>query len=313
VNGRPPKLRVTALSGGVGGARLVAGLAGLDDVELTVVVNTGDDFEHWGLRICPDLDTVMYTLAGLSDRTRGWGLAGETFRARDMMRRYGAPTWFNLGDADLATHLVRTEALRGGESLSAVTARMSAALGIAARILAATDEPRPTMVALAAGGELPFQRWFVEQRCPPCRGVRYVGTDRPADGVIEAIAGADVVVFAPSNPYVSLLPIVSLAGVRDALAARPCVGVSPIVGGRAVKGPLAAMLTEIDGEQPGPAAIVARYGGLLDALVVEHGDAMPIAGVRVVASSTVMRSADARRALGRVVVDVGRDLQRAYS
>lgn len=295
-------MRAVVLSGGVGGAKLVAGLdAALGD-RLTVIVNTGDDFEHWGLRISPDLDTVMYTLAGLADQERGWGLRDETFGARDMMVRLGGPAWFNLGDRDLATHLTRTEALRRGVTLTDITARMCADLGVRATVLPAVDEPRPTIMHLHDGTELPFQRWFVERRCPPVRSVEYRGENAPTTAVRTALQRADAIILAPSNPYVSLLPILSLDGVRECVAARFCVAVSPIVGGRAVKGPLAAMLRDIDGDEPDARAIAARYPGLVDVFVVERGDGLPIAGVKVVEGDTVMTCAAQRRALADLVL-----------
>lgn len=281
-------MRVVALSGGVGGARLVDGLAAvLAPADLTVVVNTGDDFDHWGLRICPDLDTVMYTLAGLSDRAQGWGLAGESFRTLDAVRRLGGDAWFRLGDQDLGTHLVRTARLRAGEPLSAVTARLCAALEVGARVLPMAEAPRATIIE-TADGDLGFQDWLVRARgAPVVTGVRFEGTRAPAAGVIAAIAAADLVVLTPSNPFVSLDPILTLDGVRAAVAAKPVVAVSPIVGGRAVKGPLAGMLESLAGIAPSAAAVAAHYGGLVGGWVVEHGDGAEVPG-RVVETATVM-------------------------
>jgi LPPG:FO 2-phospho-L-lactate transferase len=296
-------MRVVALSGGVGGARLLDGLArALPEGELTCIVNTGDDFEHLGLHVSPDLDTVMYTLSGLADEERGWGLAGETFSALSMVERYGGASWFALGDRDLATHIVRTEALRRGEPLSSVTARLTRAVGIPHPILPMADERVSTLLDTVDHGTLPFQTWFVKHRAPAVRAVRFEGSRSPAPGVIQAIAAADVVVLGPSNPYVSIDPILSLDGVRAALAAKGLVMVSPIVGGRAVKGPLAAMLGELGGEEPSAAAVVRHYRGLVRAAVVETGDEGALSGIPVLATSTVMRSRDDRLRLAREVI-----------
>lgn len=284
--------RVVALSGGVGGARFLDGVArALPPGALTCIVNTGDDFVHLGLTICPDLDTVMYTLAGLGDETRGWGLAGESFAAMEMVRRYGGPAWFALGDRDLATHLLRSEALRAGEPLSSVTARLCAAVGIGARVLPMAEAPCRTMIETVSHGTLPFQEWFVGRRAQPAvRAVRFDGRPPPAPGVLEAIDAADVVLIGPSNPYVSIDPILALDGVRAALARRPVVAVSPIVGGRAVKGPLGTMIPELTGAAPSAAAIARHYGPLLRGLVVERGDEHDVAGVAVRATDTIMRT-----------------------
>lgn len=294
---------VVALSGGVGGAKLVHGLArALPAESLTAVVNTGDDFEHLGLTICPDLDTCMYTLAGLSDDARGWGLADESFRALESVARLGGDDWFRLGDRDLGTHLVRTDALRRGERLTAVTARLAAALGVGPRLLPMCDAPRATVIDTADEGTLSFQHWLVRRRAEPAvRAVRYVGADAPTLEVLDALARADLVVLCPSNPYVSLDPILTLRGVREALAGRRVVAVSPIVHGRAVKGPLAAMIPALDGREPTPAAIAARYAGLLSAMVVEAGDEAGLA-LPTLATSTVMRSHEDRERLAREVL-----------
>jgi LPPG:FO 2-phospho-L-lactate transferase len=280
-------VRVVALSGGVGGARLVDGLAAVLAPEgLTVVVNTGDDFTHWGLRICPDLDTVMYTLAGVGDRARGWGLADETFCALEAVRALGGEDWFQLGDRDLGTHLVRTAGLRT-RSLTEVTAGLCQALGVKHRILPMADDARSTIIE-TAGGDLGFQDWLVRERGEPSvTGVRFVGTRGSTEGVLAAIAAADVVVLTPSNPYVSVDPILTLDGVRAAVAAKPVVALSPIVHGRAVKGPLAGMLESLGGVPPSAAAVAAHYGSLVDRWVVETGDAVGVPGP-VLETATVM-------------------------
>jgi LPPG:FO 2-phospho-L-lactate transferase len=284
--------RVVALSGGVGGARFLEGLLrALPAEALTCVVNTGDDFSHLGLTICPDLDTVMYTLAGVGDEVRGWGLTGETFLAMEMVRRYGGPDWFALGDRDLATHLIRSEALRAGASLSSVTARLCTALGIGARVLPMAEEPCRTLIDTVADGTLPFQEWFVARRAQPAvRAVRFDGRPPPAPGVLAAIDAAELVLIGPSNPYVSIDPILALDGVRAALARRPVVAVSPIVGGRAVKGPLGTMIPQLTGAPATAAAIARHYGALLRGLVVERGDEEDIAGVAVRATDTIMHT-----------------------
>jgi LPPG:FO 2-phospho-L-lactate transferase len=288
---------VVALSGGVGGARLAHGLSrALAPDALTVIVNTGDDLEHWGLHVSPDLDTVMYTLADLADEERGWGLRGETFRALDMMKRYGGADWFGLGDGDLATHLVRTEMMRNGATLTEATARLARGNGVATRILPMADLPCRTRIATVAHGELPFQDWFVRHRAPAVRSIRFDPDPPPAPDVIPAIEAADLVVIGPSNPYVSVDPILSRPGVRAALAKKPVVAMSPIVGGVAVKGPLAEMMPALAGTPASAAAIAAHYGALLRGIVVERGDEEAVPGVRALATETIMRSrADALR------------------
>jgi LPPG:FO 2-phospho-L-lactate transferase len=308
---------VVALSGGVGGARLLHGLAAeLPAHALTAIVNTGDDFVHWGLTICPDLDTVMYTLSGLAHEARGWGLAGETFQALAMVERLGGPSWFQLGDRDLGTHLVRTESLRRGETLSALTARLCRALGIRQRILPMADQPRGTRIDSPARGSLqtlPFQEWFVRERCQPeIARIWFEGSAEPAAEVIDAITGAELVIIGPSNPYVSIDPILTLRGVRDALATRPVIALSPIVGGKAVKGPLAEMIVQLAGKQPSAAAIVdhyrERYGDILSGVVIERGDEDGIAGPRVLATSAIMSDIGDRARLAREILAFGETL-----
>jgi LPPG:FO 2-phospho-L-lactate transferase len=297
-------MKVVALSGGVGGARLLDGLArALPPGSLTAVVNTGDDFVHLGMSVSPDLDTVMYTLAGLAHEERGWGLAEETFAGLAMVKRYGGPDWFGLGDRDLATHLLRTEALRAGEPLSAITRRLCTALGIEHLVLPMSDLPVATMIETTTEGTLPFQQWFVRRRAePPVRAVHFDGGRTPAPGVLDAIDGCDLVVIGPSNQYVSVDPILCLEGVRDAMARKPVVALSPIVGGAAIKGPLATMIRELTGEAPSAGAVARHYRGLLRAMVVERGDEATVEStpmLRVLGTSTVMRSRDDRLRLAR--------------
>lgn len=300
---------VVALSGGVGGARFAYGLYhALEPGALSVIVNTGDDFTHWGLAISPDLDTVMYTLAGLSDDDRGWGLRGETFQALEAMRRFGGDDWFALGDRDLATHLVRTEALSRGTTLSEVTARLRTSAGITAKILPMCDEPCRTIVETDSHGALPFQEWFVKHRTPTVRRLRFDGDPKPAPGVLPAIEAADLVLIGPSNPYVSVDPILSRPGVRDALEKRTVIAVSPIVRGSAVKGPLGDMIRSLEGEGPSAAAVARHYGQLLTGYVVEHGDEPGIEGPRVRACDTIMGTRDGRVRLATEVLAFAEDL-----
>jgi LPPG:FO 2-phospho-L-lactate transferase len=318
-------MKVVALSGGVGGARFVHGLSrALPEASLTVVVNTGDDFDHWGLHVSPDCDTVMYTLADLAHEERGWGLAEESFHTLEMVRRYQGDDWFQLGDRDLATHILRTQGLRRGETLSAITDRLSRALGVRARLVPMADGPCRTLIDTVDQGTLSFQDWFVRHRAGPAvRAVRFEGDPPPAPAVLPALAEADLVVFGPSNPYVSIDPILSRPGVRAALAARaitlgetpkpparPVIAVSPIVGGRAVKGPLGTMIPELSGRLPSPAAIVQHYGGLLAGIVVERGDEGGVGGLPVLATDTVMRSRAESLRLAREVLAFAESLRR---
>jgi LPPG:FO 2-phospho-L-lactate transferase len=309
---------VVVLSGGVGGARFARGLAAVLPADaLTVVVNTGDDFVWWGLAISPDLDTVMYTLAGLAHEERGWGLDGETFQALAMVERYGGPAWFQLGDRDLATHLVRTEALARGETLTAVTAHLCDRLGVRPRVLPMADAPRRTRIDTVEHGTLLFQEWFVRERARPAVArVWFDGSDTPAPGLTSTLASAELVLIGPSNPYVSIDPILSLTGVRAALANTPVVAVSPIVGGRAVKGPLGEMIPQLTGARASAAAVCAHYAhrwdGLLAGFVVERGDEGEIANVAdvpVLATDTIMSDRAASERLAREVLAFGERLR----
>jgi len=304
-------MRVTALAGGTGAAKLLRGLvACVGGANLTVVVNTGDDADIWGLHVCPDLDTVTYALAGLLDVTRGWGRADETFRCLEAMGTLGAPSWFSLGDRDLATHLTRTAALRAGEPLSAVTARLAASLGVAACILPMSDEPVRTMVQTTQA-RLTFQEYFVRDRAGgDVVAVEYAGAAaaRPAPGVLAAIAEADVVIVCPSNPVTSVGPILAVPGVAIALAtARTVVGVSPIVGGAPVSGP-AGRLMRARGLEVSPAGVAAAYAPWLRALLVDprDSDAAPgleRVGVRAVVTDVMMTDHGREVALARRVLE----------
>jgi LPPG:FO 2-phospho-L-lactate transferase len=302
-------VKVAVLSGGVGGARFVRGV--VDVVEprtVTVVGNVGDDLEVLGMHVSPDLDSVLYALAGLVDAERGWGRADETWRALGTVAALGGETWFLLGDRDLGLHLVRTQALRNGERLSAVTARLARQLAVEATLLPATDDRLRTWIATAVG-ELPFQEWFVARAArDEVDGVRFEGGEdaTAAPGVIESLAAADVILLAPSNPYVSLGPILAVAEIRAAIERRrvPCVAVSPLIGGRAVKGPADRMLARLAGGTS-PANVAGCYPGLIDALVVDERDAHDLAGlgeVRPIVTRTLMRDADARRALAEAAL-----------
>ncbi len=296
--------RVVALSGGVGGAKLVSGLADiLPASDLTVVVNTGDDFTHWGFHIAPDIDTVMYTLSGLSHPVQGWGIAGDTFTALAMVERYGGESWFRLGDRDLGTHIVRAQALASGKTLTEVTESLCRALGVAPRLLPMSDGPRRTVFDTVEHGPLSFQEYFVKHGFrPTVRRVRFDGDPPPSPVAIEAIAAADFVVICPSNPYVSVDPIITLPGMREALARKTVIAVSPIVGGKALKGAAAKLMVELGDGEPSAAGVARHYGDLLTAFVVEHGDAVVIPGLRVHATNTVMVTQADRRSLAADVI-----------
>ncbi len=310
--------KVVALSGGVGGARLLQGLQQAlaeDGGELTAIVNTGDDFTHWGLAISPDLDTVMYWLSGLMHEARGWGLAEESFAVLERVRAYGGADWFALGDRDLATHILRSEGLARGETLSAITARLCQALGIPTRVLPMADAPCRTMIDLEPGSApepltRSFQDWFVRLRAAPAvRRVWFDGDPPPAPGVIAAIDQADLVIIGPSNPYVSIDPILSRPGVRAALQRRKAVALSPIVAGQAVKGPLATMIPQLAGCSASAAAIAAHYGPLLAGLVVERGDEAGLGALPVLATQTVMHDGADRLRLAREILGFARSLR----
>ena len=274
----------------------------------TVVGNVGDDVEALGLHVSPDLDSILYALAGLADERRGWGRADESWRALETVAALGGENWFALGDRDLGLHLVRTEALRAGDPLSAVTARLTEALGVEARVLPATDDRLRTWLETPAG-TFPFQQWFVARRHrDDVDAVRFEGeaAARPAPGVIEAIAEADLILLAPSNPYVSIGPILAVRELREALARRtvPSVAVSPLIRGRAVKGPADRMLQRLAGGTS-PRHVAGCYPGLIDALVVDEADADDLAGlgeVRPIVTQTLMRNADARRRLAETAL-----------
>lgn len=307
---------ILALAGGVGGAKLADGLArSLAPQDLAIAVNTGDDFEHLGLRISPDLDTVMYTLAGIANPVTGWGQAEESWAFMGALEKLGGPSWFRLGDRDLATHVERTQRLARGESLSAVTRVLCERLGVRHALIPMSDEPVPTRVRTDAGW-LDFQHYFVREQCRPAlREVRYEGAEkaRPAVALGRALASVALegVVICPSNPHLSVAPILALPGVREAVrGARPVVAVSPIVGGEAIKGPAAKIMREL-GLEVSALGVARWYEGLASILVIDHGDAalaprIEALGIQAAVTDTVMRDAAGRARLGAECISLVR-------
>jgi LPPG:FO 2-phospho-L-lactate transferase len=303
-------VKVVVLSGGVGGARFVRGLVDVvPPADVTVIGNVGDDVEVLGLHVSPDLDSILYALAGWNDEERGWGRAGETWNALESAAALGGESWFRLGDRDLGLHLVRAQALRAGERLSAVTARLARAAGVETRLLPATDDRLRTWLETPAGS-FPFQEWFVARgHRDEVDAVRFEEADtaRPAPGVLDAMHGADLILVAPSNPYVSIGPILAVSEIREALVARsaPAVAVSPLIGGRAVKGPADRMLKRLAGGTA-PTQVASCYKGLIDALVVDEADADDLDGleVRAIVTRTLMVDDAARRALAEAALGV---------
>jgi LPPG:FO 2-phospho-L-lactate transferase len=308
---------IVGLAGGVGGAKLLQGLAlALPDGELTAIVNTADDFELYGLHISPDLDTVLYTLAGLANPATGWGIAGDTRATLDAIARLGRDPWFILGDQDLATHILRTERLKAGSPLSEVMAEFTSALGVATKILPMTDDRVATNV-LTPDGWLEFQEYFVHRRQEDdVLAVEFRGAaeSTPAPGVPEAIAEAEMIVVCPSNPIVSIGPILAVPGIRDALeqTTASVVAVSPIVGGRALKGPADKMLATL-GHEVSAKGIATQYQELIDGIVIDHVDAelaasIETSGPRVLTTQAVMGDAEDRRRLAAEILEFGRSL-----
>jgi len=302
---------VVALAGGVGGAKLAYGLAQVVPADrLTIIVNTADDFELYGLHISPDLDTVMYTLAGIANPDTGWGVAGDTFETLSAIGRYGQAPWFRLGDRDLATHILRTQMLRQGRTLTAVTQTLSRALGVGPRLLPMTDDRLATIVETDEG-DLEFQDYFVRRRWQPVvRGIRFagLGTAQPTPEVLAAIEAVGLIILCPSNPFVSIDPILALPGVRDRLRAAPAVvAVSPIVGGRALKGPAAKMLAEL-GLEVSAYTVAAHYADFLSGFVLDPVDAAEESriaelGMRVQVTNTIMQTAEDKTVLARRVLE----------
>ena len=300
-------MTVVVLAGGLGGSRFASSLSeAIAPRELTIVGNVGDDVEVQGLHVSPDLDTILYTLTGRLDEERGWGRRDETWAALETAAELGAETWFRLGDRDLGLHLVRTARLRRGEPLSSVTRSLATAFGLEPQLLPATDDRLRTWLTTPAG-EFPFQEWFVaRQHRDEVDAVRFEGGDeaRAAPGVIEALEEADLIAIAPSNPYVSIGPILAVAGIRAALERRrvPAVAVSPLIGGKAVRGPADRMLARLAGGT-GPEQVTGCYKGLIDALVIDEADAGQPAGVPTIVTRTLMNGAEARSRLADAVLD----------
>ena len=310
-------MKVCALAGGVGGAKLASGLQDvLPPGELSVVVNTADDFDLWGLHICPDLDTVMYALAGISNPETGWGIVNESFETLNMLESYGEETWFKLGDRDLATHILRTSSMRSGETLTEVTAGLSIALGVESAVLPMSDDPVSTVLETAEG-RLEFQEYFVRrgQRDEvlgiELRGIQDAG---PTERVLAAVSAANAIVLCPSNPVVSVGPILALPGMTEALisSSAPKVAVSPIVGGRALKGPADRMLASL-GHEVSATGVARMYAGLVDGMVVDRTDegeraGIEVLGMRVLVTQSVMRDAEDRALLASETLEFGAGL-----
>ncbi len=306
-------MKIVALAGGVGGAKLADGLAQILPPEaLTIIVNTGDDFEHLGLYISPDLDTVCYTLAGLANPEAGWGRAGETFEVLENIRALGGPDWFRLGDKDLATHLERTRRMKEGQTLSQITRDFCAAWGVRHAVLPMSDNPVRTMVNTVEDGELSFQEYFVHRKCEPkVKGFRFAGIEsaRPTLQVQKALEQADAIVICPSNPWVSIDPILAVLQLR-ATVHRPSsiVAITPIIGGKTVKGPAAKMYTEL-GIEPSALAVAEHYKNLLTGFALDTVDAdlaknVQLANVRTYITNTLMKSQDDRRRLAQDVLNL---------
>jgi LPPG:FO 2-phospho-L-lactate transferase len=308
-------MKVVALAGGVGGAKLADGLSqSMDARHLTVVVNTGDDFRHFNLLVCPDLDTVCYTLAGLANSNTGWGRENETWSAMETLETLGAPTWFRLGDRDLGWHLERTRRIETGQALGQITADFCRILGIEARVLPMSDDPVPTRV-YTSEGEMPFQEYFVQHQCIPIvTGFRFVGLEnaRLAEGVLDAVRAAELVVICPSNPWVSIDPILAIQGMSREIAFRKVVAVSPIISGKTLKGPAAKMFAEL-GIQPSAYAVARHYSDILSGFIIDLQDAelaveIEALGIEVAVENIIMKDRSDRRRLADKVLEFGKML-----
>jgi LPPG:FO 2-phospho-L-lactate transferase len=302
-------LNVVVFVGGVGGAKLAYGLAQvLPPDELSIIVNTGDDFWLYGLRICPDLDTITYTLSGLVDTTNGWGIGGDTRHMLEALKRYGEEPWFGLGDQDVATHLLRTAALRDGASLTEITGRLTKKLGIPQRILPMTDAPVGTIVDTVEHGEIDFQTYFVRYRWQSTvKSLRLAGIESAvvSQPVREVLEKADVILIGPSNPWLSIDPILAVPGMRALITARPIprVAVSPIVGGKAIKGPADKLMGEL-GYEPSAEAVVGYYGEVINGFVYDQTDAgLEIPLLHSMTCETVMKSNEDKIILAQNVID----------
>lgn len=310
--------RVVAICGGVGGAKLALGLQDILADRLNVVVNVADDFTHLGLAISPDLDTVLYTLSGLNDEDRGWGRAGETWNFMSALTKIGAESWFLLGDRDVATHVERTRRLHSGQTITEITAAFAAQLGVKAKIYPVTNDPIRTVVD-TNDGRMEFQRYFVEHRCEPeVKGIEFNGISaaKPSDEVLRALRSNDVdlVVICPSNPYLSIDPILKIPDLTAAIRASgaPVIAVSPIIGGQSIKGPTKKLMDELNVPVNTP-SIAAHYYGLIDGLVVDVVDEHDAAllDINVCATQTLMKDRETKRALAEAVVDFGAKLRRS--
>jgi LPPG:FO 2-phospho-L-lactate transferase len=307
-------MKVTLLAGGTGGAKLAHGFQmTLAPGDLTVIVNVADDAEHHGLLVCPDLDTIMYTLAGIANREQGWGVAGDTFTAMAQLERYGAESWFRIGDADLATHVRRADLMAGGSSLTDATSSLAGSLGVPSHLVPATDDRLRTILRTDAG-ELDFQSYFVQRgQRDEVRAVRFDGADaaRPSPAALAALAGAELVVIGPSNPIVSIGPILAIPGMREALLSSraPRIGVSGIVGGRALRGPADRMLTSL-GHESSAVGVARLYEGLVQAFVIDEQDEglapqIEALGMAVSILPTVMHNDEDRAGLARALLALG--------
>jgi LPPG:FO 2-phospho-L-lactate transferase len=310
-------MKIAALAGGVGAAKFLAGLVKIVDPEaLTVIVNTGDDFQWMGLYICPDLDTITYTLSGMANPATGWGVRDDTFCCLERLEKLGCDTWFRLGDRDLATHLYRTHRLQCGWGLTELTRNLADQNGIRLSILPMTDSPVPTHLDTDEG-RLPFQDYFVRRRCAPqVRGLSFEGIDRaePAPGVLQAIREAQAIIVCPSNPFISISPILAVPGIRDALLDSSAVtaAISPIIAGRAVKGPTAAMMLQL-GIEVTAVGVAGMYRDLADIFVIDRQDESLVPrlsgmGLRVCVTSTLMDTPESSVALARAVLRSLQDL-----
>jgi LPPG:FO 2-phospho-L-lactate transferase len=320
----PETMKVTALAGGIGASKFLVGLADAMPAEdITVIGNTGDDIELFGLRICPDLDTVTYTLAGMVNQETGWGLSGDTFKALNWLVRYGEDSWFNLGDRDLATHLYRTNQLRLGRSLTEVTDKIRCLLGVRSQILPMSDAYTPTRV-MTDEGEMHFQEYFVRRKCEPrVKEIRFDAMEscQPAAGVLDAILEADAVIVCPSNPLISIGPILAVPGIRDALRRTNAtvVGITPIIGGRALKGPAADMLRDL-GYAASAVEVARLYQDFLDLFILDETDSEIAHEIRAIvpqvfSTDTVMNSRADKEGLAQSVLDawmLSRDVRRQF-
>lgn len=309
-------MRIVALAGGVGGAKLADGLSqNLAADELTVIVNVGDDFNHMGLRICPDLDTVCYTLGGLANPDTGWGRSNETWTVYDQIVKLGGPDWFHLGDNDIATHLERTRLLAEGIPLSEIVHEFCRKWGIKVRVLPVSNDQIPTMVATKDQGELGFQDYFVRNRCEPTvTGFRFAGVSeaRLAPGVEKAVLEADGIIICPSNPYVSIAPILTVPGMMDLVMKKKVVAVSPIIGGKALKGPAAKMFNEM-GIEASSLAVARHYqdflsGFVLDDIDVQYAEEIQRSGIISLTTNTIMQSIEDRKRLAAEVLSFCEDI-----